>query len=55
MLEEQDSEELLSDAQDPVVQGYLEAVQVPLARPDDETSTHETMSKLEGKLSLLIM
>ena len=44
MPEEQESEELLSDAQDPAVEGYLEAIQLP----DDVTSTPETMSKLEG-------
>ncbi len=48
MPEEQESEELLSDVQDPAVEGYLEAaIQLP-ARPVDVTSTPgETMSKLE--------
>ena len=52
MPEEQESEELLSDVQDPAVEGSLEAAQLQLpGRPDDVTTTPSetsTMSKLEG-------
>ena len=42
MPEEQESEELLSDTQDPMVEGTVEV-------PDGVINTPETMSKLDGK------
>ena len=46
MPEEQESEELLSDVQDPAIEGSMEAA---IQLQADVTSTPETKSKLEGK------
>ena len=50
MPEEQESEELLSVAQDPAMEGSLEeaAIQLSAGPDDDVTSTPETMPELEG-------